>query len=187
MDLTVTSVAATEVRRFFEVEGVPIDKGGLRVSVQRIAEPRPSARSVPASRVAAASQRCARTGSLAFAAAFAERLVREPVARLGHELSAEIGLGGESVMGSAAQREIVLAALAALRERLEVMQLQVVRFAAALSGGIDVSTAPAVPLEHGAPNGGRNMASATALLLPLHLRAVVPRAVVGLTRWLRRR
>jgi iron-sulfur cluster assembly protein len=34
VDLTVTSVAATEVRRFFEVEAVPVDKGGLRVSVQ---------------------------------------------------------------------------------------------------------------------------------------------------------
>ena len=76
-----------------------------------------------------------------------EGLVREPVTCLSHELSAEIGLGGESVMGSAAQREIMIAVLAALRESLEVMQLQVVRFAAALSGVIDVSTAPAVPLE----------------------------------------
>ena len=32
--LTVTSVAATEVRRFMEAEGVTADKGGLRVSVQ---------------------------------------------------------------------------------------------------------------------------------------------------------
>ena len=112
-----------------------------------------------------------------------EGLVREPVTCLSHELSAEIGLGGESVMGSAAQRETVLAVLAvlaALRESLEVMQLQVVRFAATLSGVIDVSTAPAVPLEHGAPNGGRNMASATALLVPALL------AVVGLTHGRRR-
>jgi len=34
VDLVVTPVAATEVRRFFEVEAVPLDKGGLRVSVQ---------------------------------------------------------------------------------------------------------------------------------------------------------
>ena len=34
VDITVTPGAATEVRRFFEVEGVPVDKGGLRVSVQ---------------------------------------------------------------------------------------------------------------------------------------------------------
>ena len=34
VDLTVTPVAATEVRRFFEIENVPVDKGGLRVSVQ---------------------------------------------------------------------------------------------------------------------------------------------------------
>jgi iron-sulfur cluster assembly accessory protein len=34
VDLTVTPVAATEVRRFFEVENVPLDTGGLRVSVQ---------------------------------------------------------------------------------------------------------------------------------------------------------
>ena len=32
--LTVTSVAATEVRRFMEAEGVTAEKGGLRVSVQ---------------------------------------------------------------------------------------------------------------------------------------------------------
>jgi len=34
VDITVTPVAATEVRRFFEVEGVPLEVGGLRVSVQ---------------------------------------------------------------------------------------------------------------------------------------------------------
>jgi iron-sulfur cluster assembly protein len=34
VDITVTPGAAAEVRRFFEVEGVPVDKGGLRVSVQ---------------------------------------------------------------------------------------------------------------------------------------------------------
>ena len=34
VDLTVTPIAGVEVRRFFEVEGVPLDKGGLRVSVQ---------------------------------------------------------------------------------------------------------------------------------------------------------
>jgi iron-sulfur cluster assembly accessory protein len=32
--LVVTPVAATEVLRFMEAEGVPVDKGGLRVSVQ---------------------------------------------------------------------------------------------------------------------------------------------------------
>jgi iron-sulfur cluster assembly protein len=34
VDITVTPVAATEVRRFFEIEKVPVDRGGLRVSVQ---------------------------------------------------------------------------------------------------------------------------------------------------------
>jgi iron-sulfur cluster assembly protein len=34
VDITVTPVAAGEVRRFFEAEGVPVDVGGLRVSVQ---------------------------------------------------------------------------------------------------------------------------------------------------------
>jgi iron-sulfur cluster assembly protein len=34
VDLTVTPVAAAEVRRFIEVEGVAPDRGGLRVSVQ---------------------------------------------------------------------------------------------------------------------------------------------------------
>jgi iron-sulfur cluster assembly accessory protein len=32
--LVVTPVAATEVLRFMEAEGVPVEKGGLRVSVQ---------------------------------------------------------------------------------------------------------------------------------------------------------
>ena len=32
--IVVTPVAATEVLRFMEAEGVPVDKGGLRVSVQ---------------------------------------------------------------------------------------------------------------------------------------------------------
>ena len=34
LDLTVTQDASTEVRRFFELESVPVDRGGLRVSVQ---------------------------------------------------------------------------------------------------------------------------------------------------------
>ena len=34
VDLTVTPVAAAEVRRFIEAEGVAPDRGGLRVSVQ---------------------------------------------------------------------------------------------------------------------------------------------------------
>ena len=34
VELTVTSVAAAEVRRFIEAEGVAPDRGGLRVSVQ---------------------------------------------------------------------------------------------------------------------------------------------------------
>src|SRR5688572_2700346 len=34
LDLTVTQLAATEVRRFIEAEGVAPDRGGLRVSVQ---------------------------------------------------------------------------------------------------------------------------------------------------------
>ena len=34
VELTVTSVAAAEVRRFIEAEGVSADRGGLRVSVQ---------------------------------------------------------------------------------------------------------------------------------------------------------
>jgi iron-sulfur cluster assembly protein len=32
--LTVTPVAGTEVKRFMEAEGVPVETGGLRVSVQ---------------------------------------------------------------------------------------------------------------------------------------------------------
>jgi iron-sulfur cluster assembly protein len=34
VSITVTQAASGEVRRFFDVEGVPVDKGGLRVSVQ---------------------------------------------------------------------------------------------------------------------------------------------------------
>ncbi len=34
IDLTVTQLAATEVRRFIEAEGVTPERGGLRVSVQ---------------------------------------------------------------------------------------------------------------------------------------------------------
>ena len=33
LDISVTPVAATEVLRFMEAEGVPVEKGGLRVSV----------------------------------------------------------------------------------------------------------------------------------------------------------
>lgn len=34
LELVVTAQASAEVRKFFELENVPVDKGGLRVSVQ---------------------------------------------------------------------------------------------------------------------------------------------------------
>jgi hypothetical protein len=58
-----------------------------------------------------------------------------------YELSSEVLLGGEGIVGVAAQREIVLCMLAPKREGFQMVELDAVSFGAASSQGVGVSAA----------------------------------------------
>ena len=94
------------------------------------------------------------------------------------EISAELFFGSESIVGPAAEREVVLAVLAALGVGMDMVELEGVRFAAALSGGSEVRAAPGVALEDGAAESGWDVSPALArcfrLRSPLRLRGSIP-------------
>ena len=67
------------------------------------------------------------------------------VAPLGHELRPKICRGGQRVVSGAAQAEVCRNVRAALRERLQVMKLEVTRLATPLAARVDIRATPGIP------------------------------------------
>jgi hypothetical protein len=100
---------------------------------------------------------------------FRPRFVVARVPREFDELSSEVLLSGEGVVGTAAEREIGLGVLAPLRECRHMVELDAVSFGATPSRGVGVSAAPFVALEDGAPDGSGDVSAAPARVLGLGL------------------
>ena len=90
------------------------------------------------------------------------RLVSGRVARVPDETHAEVVLRSQRVVRSAAKREIGQRVLAALREGLQMVELEVMRFSAALPGVVEVCAAALIAFEDGAPDRGGDASSALA-------------------------
>jgi hypothetical protein len=86
------------------------------------------------------------------------------------ERSTEVLLGGERIVGVAAQREIVRRVRAAMRKGLQVVELEAVSLSAPLSRGVGVRAAPFVALEDGAADRGGDVSTALARVLGFHFR-----------------
>jgi hypothetical protein len=109
------------------------------------------------------------------------------------ELSAKVLLGGECVVGAAAQREIGLGVLTSLRECRHMVELEAVSLSATPSRAVGVGAASFVALEDGAPDESGDVSTAPARALGLGLGvlggigfALGPRLGPGLRRGLER-
>ena len=86
------------------------------------------------------------------------------VAALGHELRAKISFRSQRVMGDAAQSEIRCQVGAISGKWLQMVQLEVVRFPAALTARVDIAAARTISAMHLAPHGCWNVSTALARL-----------------------
>jgi hypothetical protein len=91
-----------------------------------------------------------------------EGLVAVRVAPLRHEREPEISFCGEPIVSRAAQGQIRSRVRAVQGQRLQVMKLQAVRFAAALAALVDEAAARAVSPIHLAPHRGGDVSAALA-------------------------
>jgi hypothetical protein len=78
------------------------------------------------------------------------------------EVAAEIHFGGESIVCTAAQREIRGRVLAAQSEWFQMMKLEALRLGAASPARVDVAAAPFVTQKHSTPHGGGDVTPALA-------------------------
>jgi hypothetical protein len=92
-------------------------------------------------------------------------LVSRRSASLGHELRTEISFRGQRVMGDAAQSEIRGQVGAISRERPQMMQLEVVRFPAALTARVDIGAVRTISPMNLAPDGCWDVSTALARLV----------------------
>ena len=93
------------------------------------------------------------------------RLVSGRLARLVDEIRAEFVLGRQSVVCTAAKREIGQRVLSPHRVGLQMVELEVVGFSAALPRVVEVSATALIALEDGAPNRCGDTSSAPARVL----------------------
>jgi hypothetical protein len=102
-----------------------------------------------------------------------QRFVPARVSFLLDEPSAEIFLGGQRVVRSATQRQICSDILATMRERLQMMELEVAGLAASLAALVRERAAPLVALEHLASFRYRHVSAALARHRPPRIRRFV--------------
>jgi hypothetical protein len=81
---------------------------------------------------------------------------------LRHELAPEVVLGGQGVVGAATEAEIGCYRRPAEGECMDVIELEIGRFAAALAGRVDVGTAPFVSRPDSATGSSRHVPPALA-------------------------
>jgi hypothetical protein len=78
------------------------------------------------------------------------------------EAAAEVELGGEGVVGAAAEREVRGGVRASRGEGFEMVKLEAMRLGAASSAGVDVAAAAGVARKDGAPTGSGDVTTAPA-------------------------
>jgi hypothetical protein len=93
------------------------------------------------------------------------------------EAAAKIHFGGESVVRTAAQREIRGRVLAVEGEWFQMVKLEAMRLGAASSAGLHVTTASFVTRKDGAPNGRGDVTPALAREVALGMRKWAPRGL----------
>jgi hypothetical protein len=84
-----------------------------------------------------------------------------------HEVATGVAFRGERVVRATAQRNVVRRVFAVARKGLDVVELEAVRFSAALPRDGGVGTTPSIALVDGAPDRRGNVSTAPSAALGL--------------------